>query len=719
MKRTIRTIVIGAVAFTGVGVAGAYFTSTGTGTAAAGVGELTAPAAPTVPATVSGTTVPVSWTGVAAPEGATSVAYWVRRHSGATATDVCGGSLASPILPGAGARSCDDTGVGSGTYTYSVTAVWRSWTAASPASAPVTVDADAAGPTVDVTFPAAGAAYRGATWDSGCSSSICGTAADSSGVSGVQVGLRRGSGNYWDGSSFSSPAEVLVAATGTTTWSLPFPASSFPADGSYTARVAAADTLANTSSVSRTFVYDATAPTGAVTAPAAGASVRQTVAVSSNSADATSGVASARFERSVAGAGSWTTTGTDTSSPYSVNLDTTALAAGDHDLRVVTTDVAGNTFTSPAVTVTVDNTAPAPTLASPASGAVLGNARPTLSGAAGDASGDATTVTVRIYSGTGTGGTPLQTIPVTRSGASWSATASALASGTYTAQATQADVAGNTGTSSAVTFTVDLVAPAVTLTTPADGATATTTTPALSGAAGSAGGDSTTVTVRIYSGTGTGGTLLQAIPVTRSGSSWSTTAAALATGTYTAQATQTDTAGNTGTSAASTFTVPPFAPTNVVLANRNGTAGRDDTVAITFSRNVRVSSLCSAWTGGDTSSPSESRNNAVLVTITEAGANDALTVTMNGCTFNLGSLALGADYVSATTTFSGSGNNASELAWNSADRKLTITLGSGGGGVTPGAVAGSPVYTPNAAIRDTNGNAISTTPFTAPAISGF
>ncbi|HVM04551.1 MAG TPA: Ig-like domain-containing protein [Acidimicrobiales bacterium] len=623
MKRTIRTIVFAAVAFTGVGVAGAYFTSTGTGTAAAGVGELTAPAAPTVPGTVSGTTVPVSWTGVAAPEGAASVAYWVRRHAGATATDVCGSSLASPILPGDGARSCDDTGVASGTYTYSVTAVWRSWTAASPASAPVSVNADAAGPTIDVTFPAAGAAYRGATWDSGCSSSICGTAADSSGVTGVQVSLRQGSGNYWNGSSFSSADEVLVTATGTTTWSLPFPASSFPADGSYTARVVATDTPANTSSVSRAFVYDATAPTGAVTAPTAGASVRQTVAVASDSADATSGVASARFERSAAGAGSWTTIGTDTSSPYSVNLDTTVLAAGNHDLRVVTTDVAGNAFTSPAVTVTVDNTAPAPTLTSPASGD-----------------------TVR------------------------------------------------------------------------------TTTPALSGAAGNAGGDSANVTVLIYPGTGTGGTPVQTKTATRSGSSWSTTADALATGTYTAQATQTDSAGNTGTSAASTFTVPPFAPTNVVLANNSGTAGtasRDDTVAITFSRNVQVSSLCSSWSGGDTSNPSETGNNAVVVTITEAGGNDVLTVTMNGCTFNLGSIALGADYVSATTTFSGSGANASELAWNAAGRTLTITLGAASS--TPNiktvAAAGTPVYTPSADILDTNLNVISTTAFTAPGPSRF
>ena len=42
------------------------------------------------------------------------------------------------MLPGT-ATSCSDTGVPSGTYTYVVTAVWHSWSAASAASASVTV----------------------------------------------------------------------------------------------------------------------------------------------------------------------------------------------------------------------------------------------------------------------------------------------------------------------------------------------------------------------------------------------------------------------------------------------------------------------------------------------------------------------------------------------------------------------------------------------------
>ena len=89
-------------------------------------------------------------------------------------------------------------------------------------------------------------------------------------------------------------------------------------------------------------------------------------------------------------------------------------------------------------------------------------ATPTVTGTAGNAVGDSTTVTVKIYNGAGTGGTVAQMIPVTRTGTNWTTAAAPLASGTYTVQATQSDLAGNTGSSSAVTFTVDATAPSLT-----------------------------------------------------------------------------------------------------------------------------------------------------------------------------------------------------------------------------------------------------------------
>ena len=134
---------------------------------------------------------------------------------------------------------------------------------------------------------------------------------------------------------------------------------------------------------------------------------------------------------------------------------------------------------------------------------------------------------------------------------------------------------------------IDTTAPAVTLTTPANNAFIVTATPTLSGAAGNVSGDSTTVTVTIYNGIGTGGSVAQTIPVTRTGASWTTVAATLAQGTYTAQATQTDVAGNTGTSSANTFTFDTIAPTvtNVTstLADGSYTVGQVVPVTVTFS----------------------------------------------------------------------------------------------------------------------------------------
>jgi peptidoglycan/xylan/chitin deacetylase (PgdA/CDA1 family) len=96
----------------------------------------------------------------------------------------------------------------------------------------------------------------------------------------------------------------------------------------------------------------------------------------------------------------------------------------------------------------------------------------------------------------------------------------------------------------------------VTLTQPADGASVTTPTPAFGGTAGSASGDTATVTVKLYVGSAASGTPVQTLTATRGAdNSYSVTAAHLDPGTYTAQAEQRDGAGNTGLSAPSTFAV--------------------------------------------------------------------------------------------------------------------------------------------------------------------
>ena len=127
-----------------------------------------------------------------------------------------------------------------------------------------------------------------------------------------------------------------------------------------------------------------------------------------------------------------------------------------------------------------------------------------------------------------------------------------------TAGATALKLVSREGTNSRipqlVVETLDSTAPAVTLSQPASGAT-TALSPTFTGAAGTAAGDSSQVTLRIWSGSAATGTPVQTRTATQSAGSWSVAASpALAPGTYTARAEQTDGAGNTGQSAAVTFT---------------------------------------------------------------------------------------------------------------------------------------------------------------------
>jgi len=108
------------------------------------------------------------------------------------------------------------------------------------------------------------------------------------------------------------------------------------------------------------------------------------------------------------------------------------------------------------------------------------------------------------------------------------------------------------------------------------------------------------------------------------------------------------------------------------------------------------------------------------VILTDA-TSDTITVTSATCTFNFGSIALGAGYITGTAArFSGTSANKSTVAWNATTHTLVITLGAQASGAAPTTVASSgPVYTPSASIRDTPGAAISPTTFTLATIQQF
>ena len=244
----------------------------------------------------------------------------------------------------------------------------------------------------------------------------------------------------------------------------------------------------------------------------------------------------------------------DCTSPKSYS----GLAEGGHSFQVRARDAAGNESAPASYGWTVDSIAPVVTLTAPANGSATANQTPTLSGAAGALSGDSTTITVKVYSGSTPTGTPVRTLTTTRTGTSWSVPVSpALAEGTYTARAEQSDAAGNTGQSSANTFTVDTTAPAITLTSPANSSSTNEVRPTFSGTAGTAVRDLSTVTVKVFTGGTPTGTPVQTLTTTaQGGGAYSVIASsALQAGTYTARAEQSDSVGNTGLSSANTFTI--------------------------------------------------------------------------------------------------------------------------------------------------------------------
>ena len=300
----------------------------------------------------------------------------------------------------------------------------------------------------------------------------------------------------------SGPASATFPALGGTvgTWTHTTQTVNIPAGGPYvttnnfawnagetnspTESATGTDAAGNTSNATvLTFTNDSTNPTGAITAPASSANVRgNSVAVTSNSADGGSGVANAQFQRSPAGAGIWTNIGAaDTTSPYSANWDTTAVADGLYDLRVITTDNVGNSFTSALVTnVTVDNTNPTNALtvasSSPAGAAFLNGRtvyyRGTAAGnfqlqnAVGDAGSAPASSIFPVLGGTvstwthttQTVNTPAGGPYVTTNNFAWNAGEA----NSPTESVTSTDTAGNTSNATVLTFTNDSTAPSVT-----------------------------------------------------------------------------------------------------------------------------------------------------------------------------------------------------------------------------------------------------------------
>jgi chitinase len=210
--------------------------------------------------------------------------------------------------------------------------------------------------------------------------------------------------------------------------------------------VRATDALGNPGSpTSYTWTVDTTAPTVGLDDP--GAVLRGVVTLSGTATDA-NGVRSVRFERSPAGAGTWSTIDTDTSAPYTASFSTGAVADGYVDLRAVATDASGNVTFSPVATRLVDNTAPTATLATSATAV---NSTSTLTVTATDTgTGIASVVLQRTPTGTSS-----WTTMATLTSAPYTAPfdAAGVPAGRYDVRALVTDNAGNV-TTAVLTVTV-------------------------------------------------------------------------------------------------------------------------------------------------------------------------------------------------------------------------------------------------------------------------
>jgi hypothetical protein len=316
---------------------------------------------------------------------------------------------------------------------------------------PKTVDNTA--PSGAVTAPAAGA------WASG-SVDVTATASDgvvppASGVSAVRFEVKAaGAGTFTAFGTQTTPVAGSTYRQALATGSL--------ADGAAELRVVVTDVAGNeTTSATRTVNIDNNAPVVTLADP--GAAVAGTVTLN---ATASADTAQVVFERSAAGAGSWTTVGTDTTpgDGFSAALATGSLTDGSYDLRARATDGAGNSTTSAIRTTFVDNTNPNGSITVPANGAIVGGPSVNLAASATDGGAGVASVAFLVKPfGSGS-----FAVVATDTSAPYQATwdATSAPDGSTEIRALVTDAAGNTYQSAVVPVTVDSTGPVVTLADP-------------------------------------------------------------------------------------------------------------------------------------------------------------------------------------------------------------------------------------------------------------
>ena len=431
---------------------------------------------------------------------------------------------------------------------------------------------------------------------------------------------------------------------------------------------------------------DTTAPTVALTAPAAGAAVSGTATLSASATDNV-GVVGVQFKVDGTNVGA-----EDSSSPYSVSWDTTTAGSGSHQLTAVARDAAGNSTTSAVINVTVSNAdvqAPAVALTAPASGATISGTT-TLSADASDNVG-VLGVQFRV-DGTNVGAEDTSA-PYSLS---WSS--STVANGTHSLTAVARDAAGNTTVSAARSVTVsnggggDVQAPTVSVTSPAAGATVSGYVSVTASASDNVG----VVGVQFRVDGVNFGTEDTSYPYRRS---WDASTAS--TGTHLLTAVARDAAGNSSTSASVSVSVnngDTVAPTISFSSPASGaTVSGSVSVSASASDNVGVVGVQFKLDGSnlgaeDTSSPysvswstTGASNGSHTLTATArdaAGLTSTASRTVTVSNAVGGGTALTIDGSQRYQTIDGFGVSANSASWNGGELRPAIDMLADQGGST-------------------------------------
>lgn len=417
-----------------------------------------------------------------------------------------------------------------------------------------TTTPDTTAPAVSVTAPAANANVSG-------SIDLTANASDNVGVAGVRFFV---DGNVVGSEDTAAPYQVSLDTKTLTNGTHLVTAVARDAAGNSATSTAVSITVNN-------LAPDTTAPTVSLTAPAADANLVGTVSLTADAADNV-GVVGVKFlvDGNLVGS-------EDTSAPYAVSLDTTALTNGTHSVTAVARDAAGNETTSAAVSVTVanptaDTTAPTVSVTAPAANA---NVSDSINLTA-DAADNVGVVGVKFLVDGNLVGSEDLTAPY-----EVSLDTKTLTNGTHSITAIARDAAGNSTTSTAVSVTVanvipDTTAPTVSVTAPAADANVSGTISLTANAADDVGVAGVTF-------------LVDGNPVgsedTDSPYQVSLDTATLTNGAHTITAVARDAAGNSTTSAAISVTVANVvpdttAPTVSVTAPAAG-ANLDGTINLT------------------------------------------------------------------------------------------------------------------------------------------